>query len=70
MGLCAPNFAQTICDLLGTLNPGFDASAVQMKPSRQGKYISLHCPVYVRSQTELDTIYRALSSHPMVSVVL
>jgi putative lipoic acid-binding regulatory protein len=70
MGLCTPSFAQTVCDLLCTLNPGFDASSVQLKPSRQGKYLSLHCPVYVHNQDELDDIYRALSSHPMVAVVL
>ena len=70
MGKSVPEFAQVICDLLLQMNPGFIPAGVVMKPSKQGKYISLTCEVYVHNKPELDDIYRALSSHPLVSVVL
>ena len=70
MGKNVPEFSQVICDLLLALNPGFDIAGVEMRPSSKGNYLSLTCNVQVKSQEELDTIYRALSGHGLVSVVL
>jgi uncharacterized protein len=70
MGKNVPEFSQVICDLLLELSPGFDMAGVQMRPSSKGNYLSLTCDVYVTSQEELDNIYRALSGHELVSVVL
>ncbi len=52
------------------LLPDFDESSIEMRGSSGGKYISLTCSVYVTSKPQLDDIYRALTSHPMVKVVL
>lgn len=70
MGKNVPEFSQVICDLLLSMNPGFDVAGVEMRPSSKGNYISLTCSVHVNSQDELDDIYRALSGHELVSVVL
>jgi putative lipoic acid-binding regulatory protein len=70
MGKNVPEFSQVICDLLLSMNPGFDMAGVNMRPSSKGNYLSLTCDVYVNNQDELDDIYRALSGHPLVSVVL
>ena len=35
-----------------------------------GRFISLTCNVYVTSKAQLDSIYRALSEHPLVKYVL
>lgn len=70
MGKNVPEFSQVICDLLLSMNPGFDVAGVEMRPSSKGNYISLTCSVYVSNQDELDAIYRALSGHELVSVVL
>ena len=48
----------------------FDASAVEMKGSSQGKYISLTCNVFVKSKDQLDKIYIDLSKHPLTKFVL
>lgn len=48
----------------------FDASKVEMRASSGGKYTSLTCTCYVESKPQLDNIYRALTSHPMVKFVL
>lgn len=70
MGKNVPEFSQVICDLLLSLSPGFDAAGVDMRPSSKGNYLSLTCKVPVNNQDELDNIYRALSGHELVSVVL
>ena len=70
MGKNVPEFSQVICDLLLSMSPGFDVACVDMRPSSKGNYLSLTCKVYVNNQDELDNIYRALSGHELVSVVL
>ncbi|VWX34575.1 DUF493 family protein [Limnobacter sp. 130] len=70
MGKNVPEFSQVICDLLLSMSPGFDVAGVDMRPSSKGNYLSLTCNVYVHNQDELDDIYRALSGHELVSVVL
>ena len=42
----------------------------QMRPSAKGNYLSITCTVTATSQQQLDALYRELSSHPMVKVVL
>lgn len=70
MGKNVPEFSQVICDLLIQMNPGFEPAGVEMRPSSKGNYLSLTCKVRVENQNQLDDIYRALSGHPLVSVVL
>jgi putative lipoic acid-binding regulatory protein len=41
-----------------------------MRPSTKGNYLSLTVTVRATSREQLDNLYRALSSHPMVKMVL
>jgi putative lipoic acid-binding regulatory protein len=43
---------------------------MEMRPSRNGNYLGLTVTVWVTSREQLDDLYRALTSHPMVKVVL
>lgn len=70
MGATHENFSAEIIKTIKTLIPSFDASQIEMRGSSGGKYISLTCTVHVTSKPQLDDIYRALSGHPMVKVVL
>lgn len=70
MGKMQDDFAETIVALVQTFDASFDATRVEMRPSRNGNYLGLTVTVWTTSQEHLDDIYRALSSHPMVSVVL
>ncbi len=70
MGETKPDFTAEIVKTIQKLIPAFDASNIEMRGSSGGKYISLTCTVYVTSKPQLDDIYRALTSHPMVKVVL
>lgn len=70
MGETRDDFAQTIIDVVRLHSPGFDTSKVEMRASSGGRYISLTCMVHVTSRPQLDDLYRALTSHPLVKVVL
>lgn len=70
MGQMQETFAQTICELVVSHDPVFDASKMEMRPSAKGNYLSLTVTVRATSREQLDNLYRALSSHPMVKVVL
>ena len=70
MGETHADFTAEIVKTIQQLNPGFSAANIEMRGSSGGKYISLTCTVYVTSKPELDDIYRALTSHPMVKVTL
>jgi len=70
MGRAEADFAQTMTDLVREYDPKLDPAEVEMRPSRAGNYVGLTLHVNATSQEQLDDIYRALTSHPMVSYVL
>jgi putative lipoic acid-binding regulatory protein len=70
MGETHADFTVVITELIQQHMPTFDTHLIEMRGSAGGKYISLTCMVYVTSKPQLDAIYLALTSHPMVKVVL
>ncbi|MEY3263335.1 MAG: hypothetical protein RL717_812 [Pseudomonadota bacterium] len=70
MGVMQDAFAQTMLELVTLHDPDFDASKMTMRPSTKGTYLALTVTVRATSREQLDNLYRALSSHPMVKVVL
>ena len=70
MGAMHDDFAQTIVELVLEYDATFDASKVEMRPSSKGGYLGLTVTVRAISREQLDNLYRALSSHPMVKVVM
>ena len=70
MGAAKEGFAQAVVEVVTRHAPDFDAAQVQMRPSKAGNYLSLTCTVRAVSQAQLDALYRELTSHPMVRVVL
>ncbi len=70
MGLMHDAFSQTMIEVVLEHDPSFHAGKVDMRPSSKGNYIALTMTIYAVDRTQLDNIYRALSSHPMVKMVL
>jgi uncharacterized protein len=70
MGETHVNFTNEIIKTIQSIISNFDAANIEMRGSSGGNYISLTCTVYVTSKPQLDEIYRALTSHPMVKVTL
>jgi putative lipoic acid-binding regulatory protein len=70
MGANAEGFAQSIAAVVCVHSPDFDVTTMEMRPSKAGNYLALTCTVRATSQAQLDDLYRALTAHPMVKVVL
>jgi uncharacterized protein len=70
MGVMQDAFAQTMVELVTEHDPSFHAGRMEMRPSSKGTYLSLTVTVRATSREQLDNLYRALTSHPMVKVVL
>ncbi|MBC3883924.1 HP0495 family protein [Undibacterium griseum] len=70
MGAMHAEFAQTIIEVVTLHDPTFHAGKMDMRPSSKGTYLSLTVTVWATSREQLDNLYRELSGHPMVKVVL
>ncbi|UCD68051.1 MAG: DUF493 domain-containing protein [Betaproteobacteria bacterium] len=70
MGRREPGFARTVVDIVRKHAPEFDESTVQMRPSKKNTYLSVTCTIVATSREQLDTLYRELSDHPAVVMVL
>lgn len=70
MGLNDPALEPAIVDIALQFDPGYQRSTLALRPSSGGKYLGLTLSVKATSRGQLDALYRALSSHPLVKVVL
>ena len=70
MGLKVDGLVHAISVVAKALDPAFDASTIELRESKGGKYLGVTIHVNATSRSQLDEIYRTLSTHPMVKVVL
>ncbi len=70
MGLHAPGFVDAMVSIARQFDPGFDAATARTRPSTAGKYLGVTLTVTATSREQLDELYRTLSTHPMVKIVL
>jgi putative lipoic acid-binding regulatory protein len=70
MGPTHAEFAPTIHRLVLEHDPEFTAERMEQRPSAKGNYIGLTVTVRATSREQLDNLYRALSGHPMVKIVM
>ncbi|MBS0512162.1 MAG: DUF493 family protein [Proteobacteria bacterium] len=70
MGARVDGFAQAVLEVVLVHAPDFDAATMEMRPSSKGNYLAVTCTFRAVSQEQVDNLYRALTSHPMVKVVL
>ena len=70
MGAQVEGFEAAMVAVVRHFDPGFDVGSVERRPSSGGKYLGLTLTVTATSREQLDELYRTLSTHPMVRVVL
>lgn len=70
MGLAQDDLAQQVLAVVHQFAPDYDGKDMEMRASSSGKYVSLTCTINAQSKAQLDDLYRALTSHPLVKVVL
>lgn len=70
MGANVNGFVHAVTEVVRRFDPDFDASTIELRDSRAGNYLGVTITVTATSREQLDDLYRALTSHPMVKVVL
>lgn len=70
MGTHVPHFEAEMVAVALRFDPGFNAGTVERRPSKAGNYLGLTLTVTATSREQLDDLYRALTAHPLVKVVL
>jgi putative lipoic acid-binding regulatory protein len=70
MGAARDDFVHAVVTVVRAHAPDFDAASVEMRASGQGNYLAVTCTVRATSRAQLDNLYRDLSSHPYVKIVL
>jgi putative lipoic acid-binding regulatory protein len=70
MGLKVDGFVHALTEVAERFDPAFDASSIELRPSSSGKYLGVTLNINATSREQLDDLYRTLTAHPMVKVVL
>ena len=70
MGLNVNGFVHAMTSIAERFDPAFDAATVELRPSKGDKYLGVTLTITATSREQLDDLYRTLSTHPMVKMVL
>ena len=70
MGHNVEGFVEALSAVARNFDPAFDASTVELRPSKGGNYLGVTLTITATSREQLDELYRTLSTHPLVKVVL
>ena len=70
MGANVDGFVHAMVSVVRVFDPAFDAATVELRPSKGNNYLGVTLTVTATSREQLDELYRTLSTHPMVKVVL
>lgn len=70
MGAKVAGFVEAVTAIAIQFDPAFDAASVELRDSRAGNYLGITITINATSREQLDELYRTLSTHPMVKIVL
>jgi putative lipoic acid-binding regulatory protein len=70
MGRRDSGFTKAVIEIVQRHAPDFMPGTLEMRPSREGKYVSLTATVNATSREQLDALYQELCDHPSVVMVL
>ena len=70
LGHTQAGFAQAVLEVVKRHAPDFDDATLELRASKQRKYLSLTCVIRATSREQLDRLYRELCDHSMVVMVL
>jgi putative lipoic acid-binding regulatory protein len=70
MGQRQDGLVHAITHTAKQFDPAFDATTIELRESSGGKYLGVTITVHATSREQLDALYQALSTHPLVKVVL
>jgi len=69
-GLQQAGFAQAVLEVVNKYDPEFLAASMEMRSSKNARYLSLTCTITATSREQLDALYQDLCDHPSIVMVL
>ena len=70
MGAKVNGYVHAITSIAHEFDPTFDAKTIELRESKGGNYLGITLNITATSREQLDELYRTLSTHPMVKMVL
>ena len=70
MGEKVDALVPAVSQIARMLDPDFDEATIELRESKGGRYLGVTITVTATSREQLDELYRTLSTHPLVKVVL
>lgn len=70
MGRRVDGFVAEIAGVVRRHAPDFDVATIEMRSSSKGNYLGLTATIRATSRDQLDALYRELTAHPLVKIVL
>ena len=70
MGAKVDGFVHAVTTVAKAFDPDFDAASIELRESKGGNYLGVTITINATSREQLDELYRTLTTHPMVKVVL
>lgn len=70
MGRADANIEQTVWGIITRHAPNTDTRDVQVRPSRNGRFLSVTVTIIAESRTQLDAMYAELQSHQAILAAL
>ncbi len=70
MGAKVDGFVHAVTSVARQFDPSFDAATIELRESKGGNHLGVTITINATSREQLDELYRTLSTHPMVKVVL
>lgn len=70
MGRADSNFVQVVREIVTRHDPNIDETAIEVRSSRAGSYLSVTATIRATSREQLDRLYQELCDHPQVTLVL
>lgn len=70
MGAKVDGLVNAVTVIARQFDPAFDAATIELRESKAGNYLGITITINATSREQLDELYRTLSTHPMVKVVL
>ncbi|MEQ1515570.1 MAG: DUF493 domain-containing protein [Usitatibacteraceae bacterium] len=63
-------FAQLVLGVVLKHAPDFNAASLEMRPSKNGNFISVTATINAQSKAQIDAIYLELTGNPLVLMAL
>lgn len=63
-------FKQLVLAVVARHAPDFAASSIEVRPSKNGNFVSITATINATSKAQIDTIYLELTANPLVLMAL